>query len=199
VRLALIEELVCAGDDFCVAFCEVPHEMLGYEFYRRFLLFGLLIDELFEYGEFFRWQLCSFVGGTTTERYAYAGVFLSAYVVDAVDAAFRIASGADHQGYEFIELDDCIACGALEIEMERFFTFHDIPEMHAVTTRRQRRFAMKGKACGYLAAMKTLFHYDHTVGDIYQLPRMFALCFAHISTNFSKKGCASPTRIPLIL
>ena len=197
--LIVVEELVFGWDWFCVAFCEVSYEMLWYEFYGRFLVFGLLVDELFEYGEFFLRQLCSFVNGATAEGNADACIFLLAYVVNAVDAAFWIASGADHQDYEFIELHDRIAGSALEIEMERFFAFHDIPEMHPVTTRRQRRFAMKGEACGYLAAMETLFHYDHTIGDINHLPRMFALCFAHISTNLSKKGCASPTRILSIL
>jgi hypothetical protein len=41
-----------------------------------------------------------------------------------------------------------------------FITFHEIPEMIFLVTGLQGRFIMQHKAGGYLAAMKTLFHYN---------------------------------------
>ncbi len=78
----------------------------------------MLVDEFFEDGEFFGRQLFSFVNGTTAQGYANASVFLLICIPYAVDATFSIASRAHHQAHQFIELYDCAAGGALEVEMK---------------------------------------------------------------------------------
>ena len=56
--------------------------------------------------------------------------------------------------------------------MKAFVTLHKIPEVILLATGFQGRLMMKDKAGGYLVAMKTLFHYDQTAGNIYHLPQM---------------------------
>jgi hypothetical protein len=56
--------------------------------------------------------------------------------------------------------------------MKAFITFHEIPKVILLTAGFQRRFVVKYKARGHLVAMKTLFHYGQTAGNINHLPNV---------------------------
>jgi hypothetical protein len=64
--------------------------------------------------------------------------------------------------------------------MKRWVSFYEIPEMLPLMTRFQRQFIMKAKAGRHLAAMKTLFHYNHTAGNVNHFPNMCAFVLLHI-------------------
>jgi hypothetical protein len=56
--------------------------------------------------------------------------------------------------------------------MKGFITFHEIPVVIFLMTFFHRRLIMKGEAGRYLAAMRALFHYNHTTSDINHFPQV---------------------------
>jgi hypothetical protein len=56
--------------------------------------------------------------------------------------------------------------------MKRRITFHEIPKMLSLMTWFQRQLVMVAETRRYLAAMKALFHHNHTTGHIDHFPDM---------------------------